>query len=180
MADSTEKKGIDAILKKPWVAGAVIGLGAALVQWLFYLGAQGKGPVAYGFCVACHSRDLIDAVINDIFGTTLFVAPLSKAAAISPTAYIPVLTIIGVIVGALIAALVYREFRIKKGSVGSCIKYGLGGFFFMICALLMGACPYRIALRIGYGDIVALIGLVAIVVGVFIGVKIALKKMGGK
>ena len=50
----------------------------------------------------------------------------------------------------------------------------------MICALLMGACPYRIALRIGYGDMVALIGLVAIIIGVFIGVKIALKKMGGK
>ena len=47
----------------------------------------------------------------------------------------------------------------------------------MVCALLMGACPYRIALRIGYGDLIALFGLVAIVIGVLIGVKIALKKM---
>ncbi|HJJ48697.1 MAG TPA: YeeE/YedE thiosulfate transporter family protein [Methanocorpusculum sp.] len=180
MTETNEKKGIGYFLKKPWVAGAIIGLGAALVQWLFYLGAQGKGPVAYGFCVACHSRDLIDAIVNDIFGTTLFVAPLSKAAAITPSVYIPVLTIVGVLLGALFAALAYKEFRVKKATAGACVKYGLGGFFFMICALLMGACPYRIALRIGYGDMVALIGLVAIVVGVFIGVRIALKKMGGK
>jgi hypothetical protein len=43
----------------------------------------------------------------------------------------------------------------------------------MIFALFMGGCPYRIGLRIGYGDAVALIGLVAIVAGVFVGIKIA-------
>lgn len=41
----------------------------------------------------------------------------------------------------------------------------------------MGACPYRLALRIGYGDLVAVFGLIAIIIGVLIGIKIALKRM---
>lgn len=178
MTKSLANKGIDKILKKPWIAGAIIGLGAAFVQYLFSIGASGQGPVAYGFCVACHTRDLINGIWNGIFGTSLGMAGVSKAAIAAGA--VPVLTILGVLIGAFIAALVYKEFRVKKASVGSCVKYTLGGFFFMICALLMGACPYRIALRVGYGDAVAFIGLIAIVIGVFIGVKIALKKMEGK
>ncbi len=168
MVNNSEKKGIDKILKKPIAAGIVIGFAAALVQGLLF---SAGGPVAYGFCVACHTRDFIDVIWNNIFGTSLFAAPISLAGAL------PVLTIVGVLIGAIVAALIYREFRIKKGSIGSCVKYAVGGFFFMVFALLMGACPYRIALRIGYGDLIAVFGLIAIVVGVFIGVKIALKKM---
>mgnify|MGYP000894724500 FL=1 len=168
MVAKSEKKGIDAILRKPLTAGIIIGFLAALVQALLF---PAGGPVAYGFCVACHTRDLIVVAFNDAFGTSLFAAPISLAGAL------PVLTIIGVLVGAVIASLIYREFRLKKGNVKSYVKYALGGFFFMVCALLMGACPYRIALRIGYGDLIAVFGLIAIIVGVFIGVKIALKKM---
>lgn len=171
MAEIKEKKGIDKILKKPITAGIIIGFLAALVQGLIF---PAGGPMAYGFCVACHTRDLVDVIWNHIFGTSLFAAPVSTAG------LFPVMTIIGVLIGAVTAALVYREFRIKKGNVKSCIKYAVGGFFFMICALLMGACPYRIALRIGYGDLIAFFGLIAIVIGVFIGVKIALKKMEAK
>ncbi|HJJ44073.1 MAG TPA: YeeE/YedE thiosulfate transporter family protein [Methanocorpusculum sp.] len=168
MVEKSEKKGIDAILRKPLTAGIIIGFLAALVQALLF---PAGGPVAYGFCVACHTRDLIDVTFNNIFGTSLFAAPIALAGAL------PVLTIIGVLIGAATAALTYREFRLKKGNAKSYVKHALGGFFFMVCALLMGACPYRIALRIGYGDLIAIFGLIAIIVGVFIGVKIALKKM---
>ncbi len=172
MTSTPAKKGIDTILKKPIAAGIIIGFAAALVQALIF---PAGGPQAYGFCVACHSRDLINAIWNGIFGTNLGMAGVSANAIAAGS--LPVLTIVGVLIGAILAALVYREFRVKKGSIGGWIKYALGGFFFIICALLMGACPYRIALRIGYGDLVAFFGLIAIVVGVFIGVKIALKKM---
>lgn len=178
MPKTSANKGIDKILKKPWVAGAIIGLAAAFMQFIFFISASGNAPAAYGFCVACHTRDLIDTIWNGIFGTALGMGGVSKTAVAAIG--LPVLTIVGVLIGALIAALVYKEFRFKKASVGSCIKYLIGGFFFMVCALLMGACPYRIALRLGYGDMVALIGLAAIVLGVFIGVVIALKKVGGK
>ncbi|HJJ36234.1 MAG TPA: YeeE/YedE thiosulfate transporter family protein [Methanocorpusculum sp.] len=178
MPKTLANKGIDKALKRPWVAGVIIGLGAAFMQFIFFISGSGNAPVAYGFCVACHTRDLFDTIWNGIFGTTLGMGGVSKTAVAAIG--LPVLTILGVLLGALIAALIYKEFRFKKTSVGSCIKYLIGGFFFMVCALLMGACPYRIALRLGYGDMVALIGLAAIVIGVFIGVQIALKKVGGK
>jgi hypothetical protein len=43
----------------------------------------------------------------------------------------------------------------------------------MIFALFMGGCPYRIGLRVGYGDVVAFIGLLGIIAGVLIGIKVA-------
>jgi hypothetical protein len=166
-----EKASLDRYLRMPLVGGSVIGFAAALVQALLM---PAGGPEAYGFCVACHTRDLVDVAFNSVFGTSLFAAPISV------NAVLPVMTIIGVLLGAVLAAKCYKEFRIKKGDLKSYASYGIGGFLFMVFALMMGACPYRLALRIGYGDAIAVIGLVAIVIGVFIGVKLALKKMEGK
>jgi hypothetical protein len=81
--------------------------------------------------------------------------------------------VIGVLIGAFISAKVYGEFKTKTGSAVSYIWYLLGGFFFIAFALFMGGCPYRIALRVGYGDVVAFIGLLAIIAGVLAGIKIA-------
>ena len=39
----------------------------------------------------------------------------------------------------------------------------------------MAGCPYRIALNIGYGNVIALIGVIAIVAGVFAGTMIAVR-----
>ncbi|MDV0440830.1 YeeE/YedE thiosulfate transporter family protein [Methanorbis furvi] len=172
---SEKRKGVDTYLKIPLLGGAVIGFAAALIQALLF--AAG-GPQAYGFCVACHSRDLINYVTNSLTGSNLFLAPFSANAVAAGT--LPVLTIIGVLVGAAGAAVLYKEFRVKKGDAKSYAVYGIGGILFMIFALCMGACPYRLALRIGYGDLVAVFGLIALIVGVFIGIKIAMKRMEGK
>ena len=80
-------------------------------------------------------------------------------------------------IGAVDAAGLDKEFRGKKGDAKGYVAYGIGGILFMIFALCMGACPYRLALRIGYGDLVAVFGLIAIIIGVLIGIKIALKRM---
>jgi hypothetical protein len=106
-------------------------------------------------------------VVNSIAGTKLAVA------AISQNAILPVMTVIGVLIGAFVSAKFYNEFRTKTGSAMSYLWYLLGGLFFMIFALFMGGCPYRIGIRIGYGDVVAFIGLLAIIAGVLIGIKIA-------
>ena len=109
----------------------------------------------------------MNVAVNDVAGTKLAVA------AISQNAILPVMTVIGVLIGAFVSARYYQEFRKKAGSAVSYIWYLVGGIFFMIFALFMGGCPYRIGLRIGYGDVVALIGVVAIIVGVLVGIKIA-------
>jgi hypothetical protein len=175
MVETPEKSegkmsGVDALARNPLVVGLLIGILAALVQVLLI---SAGGPEAYGFCVACHTRDVVNDAVNSVAGTKLAVA------AISQNAILPVLTVVGVLIGAFISARSYREFRVKSGSIKSYILYGLGGLFFMIFALFMGGCPYRIGLRIGYGDIVALIGLFGIVAGAVIGIMIAKKSMEG-
>jgi hypothetical protein len=155
---------LDILARNPLVVGLLIGILAAFVQVLLI---SAGGPEAYGFCVACHTRDIVNDAVNSIGGTKLAVA------AISQNAILPVMTVIGVLIGAFASAKFYTEFRKKTGSVMSYLWYLLGGLFFMIFALFMGGCPYRIGLRIGYGDVVAFIGLLAIIAGVLIGIKIA-------
>jgi NO-binding membrane sensor protein with MHYT domain len=105
--------------------------------------------------------------VNDVTGMRLAAAPISQ------NAILPVLTVIGVLIGAFVSARFYEEFRTKAGGVASYLWYLLGGIFFMIFALFMGGCPYRMGLRIGYGDVVAVIGVIAIIIGVLIGIRIA-------
>lgn len=160
-ADSTW---LDSFARKPVYVGLAIGVLAACIQGLLI---SAGGPEAYGFCVACHTRDLVNGAVNGLFGTKLAIAPISQ------NAILPVLTVLGVLAGAFISARCYREFRMKSGSPVSLLWYLLGGLFFMVFALFMGGCPYRIGLRIGYGDAVAFIGLLGIIAGVLIGTKIA-------
>lgn len=155
---------LDTLARNPLNVGLAIGILAALIQLLLI---SAGGPEAYGFCVACHTRDLVNVAVNDVSGTKLAVA------AISQNAILPVLTIIGVLIGAFASARYYQEFKTKAGSAVSYIWYLLGGILFMIFALFMGGCPYRMGLRIGYGDVIALIGVIAIIIGVLVGIKIA-------
>ena len=169
MAEIKSKNGekvsyLDTLARNPLYVGLVIGILAALVQVLLI---SAGGPEAYGFCVACHTRDVVNVAVNDIAGTKLAVA------AISQNAILPVMTVIGVLIGAFVSAKYYQEFRTKTGTIASYVWYLLGGLLFMIFALFMGGCPYRMGLRIGYGDVVALIGVIAIIVGVLIGITIA-------
>jgi hypothetical protein len=155
---------LDTLARNPLVVGLLIGIIAAFVQVLLI---SAGGPEAYGFCVACHTRDVVNVAVNDLAGTKLAVA------AISQNAILPVMTVIGVLIGAFVSARYYQEFKTKSGSAVSYLWYLLGGLFFMIFALFMGGCPYRMGLRIGYGDVVALIGVIAIIIGVVAGIKIA-------
>jgi hypothetical protein len=155
---------LDNLARNPLSVGLLIGVLAAFVQLLLI---SAGGPEAYGFCVACHTRDVVNVAVNDIAGTKLAVA------AISQNAILPVMTVVGVLIGAFVSARYYEEFKMKAGSAVSYFWYLLGGLLFMIFALFMGGCPYRMGLRIGYGDVVALIGVIAIIVGVLAGIKIA-------
>ena len=165
---SSSESSLKKWLKNPIFLGTLIGFLAAFMQALLF---SAGGPEAYGFCVACHSRDLINDFINKIFRTNLGVAPISK------NAILPSLSIIGVMIGALIAAKGHKEFKIKTGSWKSYLLYFFGGIFVLIFALIVGGCPYRNALRMGYGDIVAFIGIISMGVGVFIGVKVLLVQL---
>ncbi len=128
------------------LTGAVIGITAALLQ---YLG----NPPNMGICVACFERDIAGAL------------GLHRAAAVQ---YIRP-EIIGFVLGSLIAALVFREFKARAGSA-SIVRFVLG-MFAMIGALAFLGCPWRANLRLAGGDLNAIVGLAGLAAGVVIGVQ---------
>lgn len=154
----------------PIVLGIFIGFLAAIVQGLTI---SAGGPEAYGFCALCHTRDLVNGILNMVLGTSYGLAPVSKAA------ILPVLTMIGVLIGGVIAAKMSREFRIKHAQVKDILIYFIGGVLLMQFGLLFGACPYRAALRLGYGEVVALFGIIGIVVGVWLALALITRSFKG-
>src|SRR2546425_2904108 len=79
--------------------GIAAGLLAVVASAFFEV----RPPEAYGICMACHGRDLLNWTINALAHTHLTVAPASVV--------FPVLTTFGVILGALIGATASGEFR---------------------------------------------------------------------
>ena len=73
----------DSLARNPLYVGLIIGILAALIQVLLI---SAGGPEAYGFCVACHTRDVVNDVVNSLAGTQLALAPLSQ------NAILPVMT----------------------------------------------------------------------------------------
>jgi YedE family putative selenium metabolism protein len=128
------------------VAGAVIGLLAPLLQ---YLG----NPPNMGICVACFERDIAGALGLHRAAVVQYIRP----------------EIIGFVLGALIAALAFREFKARAGSA-PIVRFILG-IFAMIGALAFLGCPWRALLRLAGGDLNAILGLVGLAVGIAIGVQ---------
>jgi YedE family putative selenium metabolism protein len=128
------------------VAGAVIGILAPLLQ---YLG----NPPNMGICVACFERDIAGALGLHRAAVVQYIRP----------------EIIGFVLGSLIAALAFREFKARAGSA-PIVRFVLG-VFAMIGALAFLGCPWRALLRLAGGDLNAFLGLVGLTVGIAIGVQ---------
>jgi hypothetical protein len=159
----------------PLTVGLITGFSAAILQAFFKITA----PPAYGICIACHTRDLVNWIVNKIGilgDTTLFVAPVFKdaTAGIVASEFAPVLTVVGIFVGALIASNAHKEFKFKQ--THSPILGFFIGILVVIFALLMGGCPVREALRSAYIDIIAIISLIAMFIGIVVASEVYLKK----
>jgi uncharacterized protein len=109
-------------------------------------------PANMGVCVACFSRDIAGAV------------GLHRAAAVQ---YIRP-EIIGFVLGSLVAALIFREFRPRTGS-SPLIRFLLGALA-MIGALVFLGCPWRAFLRLSGGDWNAILGILGLVAGIAAGI----------
>ena len=155
------------------IVGIVAGFLAAFVQAFMHV----IPPSAYGICIACHMRDLVNWIVAHIYP----IYGLSKGKLIIPggpvSYYIPVLTVIGVLIGASFAARINNEFRWKTMRVAwqkPWVEF-FWGIGFMISALLMGGCPIRTALKSAYLDITAIIGFFMIFIGVIIACELIKK-----
>ncbi len=152
----------------PWLVGLVIGFGAVVVQAFFKV----LPPPAYGVCIACHMRDLVNWVVVrlwPVYGLLSSGLPKFEGAPVSQS--FPVLTIVGVLAGAFVAAKVHGEFRPRSLRVSS--QRPLWEFFIgmgvMCSALIMGGCPIRTALKVAYLDLTAMVALGMIFLGVIVG-----------
>ena len=126
------------------LTGLLIGAAAVALSRL-------GNPKNMGFCIACFLRD--------IAGTT----KLHNAHAVQY--FRP--EIVGLVIGAMIWAMIKKEWKPTGGS--SPVTRFFIGAFVMIGALVFLGCPLRMVIRIGGGDLNALIGLVGFIVGIVIG-----------
>lgn len=126
------------------LTGAVIGAAAVALT------AFGN-PGNMGFCIACFLRDIAGAWKLHSAGAVQYFRP----------------EIVGLVLGSLLISLLTKEFKPRGGS--SPVTRFVLGMLVMIGALMFLGCPLRMMLRIGGGDINALVGLVGFAAGIFIG-----------
>ena len=125
-------------------AGAAVGLIAAILSW------QGN-PYNMGFCIACFLRDIAGAVGLHRAETVQYIRP----------------EIIGLVLGAMGMALAGKEFHVRGGS-SPVLRFVLG-FCVMVGALMFLGCPLRMVLRLGGGDLNAVLGLIGFALGILVG-----------
>jgi YedE family putative selenium metabolism protein len=124
--------------------GAIIGILAPVLQKL-------GNPGNMGICVACFERDIAGSI------------GIHRAAVVQYMRS----EIIGFVLGSLIAAYAYKEFRPRAGSA-PIVRFMLGAFA-MIGALVFLGCPWRAVLRFSAGDGNAIFGLAGLIFGIWIG-----------
>lgn len=109
-------------------------------------------PKNMGFCIACFERDIAGALGFHSAGKVQYFRP----------------EIIGILLGAAIAALIAKEFRAKAGS--SPASRFMIGVVVMIGALVFLGCPLRMVIRLGGGDLTAIAGLLGFLAGIGVGI----------
>ena len=127
------------------IGGLVIGIIAILL-------AKFGNPANMGFCIACFIRDTAGGLGLHRAEAVQYIRP----------------EIIGIVLGAMIAAAGRKEFSVKGGS--SVMTRFILGFFVMTGCLMFLGCPFRMIIRLGGGDGNALFGLAGFVCGILAGV----------
>jgi YedE family putative selenium metabolism protein len=129
-----------------WLIGTGVVIGGVAVM-LTKLG----NPANMGLCAACFIRDTAGALGLDNVATVQYLRP----------------EILGFILGAFLLSRIRGEWKSDGGSA-SLSRFFIA-FFVMIGALVFLGCPLRVMLRLGGGDLNALIGLIGFGAGVGIG-----------
>lgn len=128
------------------LAGGTVGLISVI---LGYYGNPGN----MGYCIACFLRDIAGALGLHRAGVVQYIRP----------------EIIGLVLGAFLISLKNKEFESRGGSAPF-MRFMLG-MVVMIGALVFLGCPLRMVLRIGAGDLNAIVGLAGFLAGILVGVR---------
>ena len=127
------------------LAGIVAGAAALILT------AAGN-PKNMGFCIACFERDIAGALSLHSAVKVQYIRP----------------EIPGIVLGATLSALAFREFKARAGSCPAS-RFVLG-LFVMIGALVFLGCPLRMVIRLGGGDLTAVAGLLGFLAGILVGI----------
>ena len=134
-------------LTKKYMVYTVTGIIFALI--IFYLTSAGN-PKNMGVCVGCFVRDTSGALNLHNAKAFQYIRP----------------EIIGIILGSFAVSLLIRE----KFSVHFYpVIYFFGGVFTMIGVLIFLGCTVRVFVRLGGGDLNAVIGLLGMIAGIGVG-----------
>ena len=128
---------------------AVCGVVVAIVAIVL---AAGGNPSNMAICIACFIRDTAGALNLQTTSTVQYLRP----------------EIVGIVLGATIAAFATREFKPVAGS--SPFTRFILGFIMMIGCLVFLGCPMRMVLRMAGGDLNAWVGLIGFALGIGTGV----------
>lgn len=123
------------------VTGLIIGIVAVILQTF-------GNPPNMGICVACFERDIAGALGLHRVAAVQYIRP----------------EIIGFVLGALISAALFGEFKPRAGSA-PVVRFFLG-VFAMIGSLVFLGCSWRALVRLAGGDGNAVVGLAGLAVGV--------------
>ena len=110
-------------------------------------------PKNMGFCIACFIRDTAGGLGMHRAAIVQYIRP----------------EIIGLVLGALIMASGPARSSGPRAALRPVTRFVLG-VFVMIGALMFLGCPLRMVLRIGGGDLNAVVGLVGFVGGILSGI----------
>lgn len=127
------------------LTGLFIGVIASILQKL-------GNPPNMGLAIACMERDIAGALGFHRNVYFQYIRP----------------EIIGLVLGSIISALIFKEFKSRTGPAPM-VKFVLG-FFAMIGAMISTGCSWRALIRFAGGDGNAIMGLLGLIVGVYIGV----------
>ena len=142
-----EKKGFAGFVKRNWLViltGLIVGAAAVILTAL-------GNPKNMGFCIACFERDIAGSLKFHTAGIVQYFRP----------------EIVGLVLGAMIMSMIKKEWKPQGGS--SPFTRFMLGMLVMIGALVFLGCPLRMVIRIGGGDVNALVGLLGFIVGIVIG-----------
>ena len=129
-----------------WIAGLSFGVGAVLL-------VKAGNPGNYGFCAACHLRDIAGALGIHKAGLLQYARP----------------EIFGWMIGAFAMSKVSGEYRPRGGSAPA-VRFLLGALM-MLGALVFLGCPLRAILRLAGGDLNSITALAGFIAGILSGIN---------
>ena len=141
------------MLHRLWNPKVRIVLGGLVFGALASLAVTWGNPPNMGFCSACFLRDVVGAIGLHRADAVQYLRP----------------EIIGLIFGAFLAALLFKEFRPRGGS-SPIVRFFLGAFM-MIGALVFLGCTVRAPLRLAGGDLNGLTAIIGLIAGILTGIQ---------